>query len=118
MSRFAILRHEGPQGLHWDLLLETGGTLRTWALPELPAEGVEIVCRALPDHRPAYLDYEGEISGQRGSVQRWDHGSYRFDRDDADALTIELSGTKLAGKMLFERMHEDPGQWRLRWASR
>ena len=30
-----------------------------------------------PDHRRMYLDYEGEVSGQRGSVRRVDSGTYR-----------------------------------------
>jgi hypothetical protein len=118
MSRFAILRHQGPKCLHWDLLLEAGATLRTWALPASPTAGVELTCEALPDHRLAYLDYEGEISGGRGSVVRWDHGTYRLQHDDDDGLAIELSGTKLAGQVLLQRVVENPGQWRLRWVER
>jgi hypothetical protein len=41
MSRFAILRHDSPRGLHWDLLLETGDTLATWALPQVPEANVD-----------------------------------------------------------------------------
>ena len=54
--------------MHWDLMLDTGETLRTWRLePALPG-----VIRAEPlgNHRRAYLDYEGPVSGNRGSVQR------------------------------------------------
>jgi len=115
MSRFAILRHEGPDGLHWDLLLEAGQALRTWALPALPAEGVEITCQALPDHRLVYLDYEGEISGRRGSVVRWDHGTYRIDRQTAQELAIKLEGAKLAGRLLLRGLPGRTDQWGLRW---
>ena len=115
MSRFALLRHESPQGIHWDLLLEAGKTLRTWALPELPAEGVEVVCRALP------------ITGSRISTTR---ARFPADADRSVRGTTapisstattprgwQLSSTErnLRGRMLIERVPESPGQWRLRW---
>ena len=76
MPRFVILRHDAPQGLHFDFLLEVSGVLRTWALPQPPDSGVEMACKALPDHRVEYLDYEGPVSGGRGTVDRWDWGTY------------------------------------------
>ena len=76
MPRFVILRHDHPRGVHFDFMLEAGGVLKTWALPEPPRPGVEMECEALGDHRLAYLDYEGPISGDRGSVVRWDRGEY------------------------------------------
>src|SRR5688572_19690852 len=57
MPRFVILRHEMPldhnRGTHFDLMLEVGGVLRTWSLPELPATGKVVLAEALPDHRLA-----------------------------------------------------------------
>jgi hypothetical protein len=117
MSRFAILRHQRPDGMHWDLLLEAGQALRTWALPALPTEGIELTCQALPDHRLAYLDYEGEISGGRGSVVRWDHGTYRVQRQEAEGLAIEIAGAKLAGHVFLRKLPGQTDQWALRWAA-
>ncbi len=74
MPRFVILCHENHRGAHFDFMLESGDVLKTWALPQPPASGVEIECEALADHRLAYLDYEGPVSGGRGSVARWDRG--------------------------------------------
>jgi len=76
MPRFVILRHDAPRRLHFDFLLEVSGGLKTWALPQSPQDGVEMVCEALPDHRQGYLDYEGPVSGGRGTVTRWDWGTY------------------------------------------
>jgi hypothetical protein len=53
MPRFVILRHDSPRGVHYDLMLEDGDVLKTWALPQPPEAGVEMVCDALPDHRLA-----------------------------------------------------------------
>ena len=43
--------------------------------------GKEIRCVAtrLPDHRLAYLEYEGPVSGNRGVVRRIDSGKYEID---------------------------------------
>jgi len=57
-------------------MLEAGSVLRTWALLEPPAGAGEQAAEALPDHRPEYLSYEGEVSGGRGSVTRWDEGMF------------------------------------------
>ena len=80
MPRFVILCHDPApdttQRLHWDLMLETENALRTWALSEEISSGVSVSARQLAHHRKAYLDYEGPVSGNRGSVHRWDHGVY------------------------------------------
>ncbi len=73
-NRFVILLHESPRGDHWDLMLETGTLenprLTTWSLPpqQMPAQNISFICAGtqLPDHRIAYLDYEGPISDHRG----------------------------------------------------
>ena len=70
MPRYVILRHENRNpaepSVHWDLMLEAGTSLRTWALAALPVAGESIAAEQLPDHRLHYLDYEGPISGNRG----------------------------------------------------
>src|SRR5947207_11677627 len=76
MPRFVILLHETPAGYsrktHFDLMLEAGDSLRTWALDALPAPGETALAERLPDHRPIYLDYEGQLGGDRGGVSRFD----------------------------------------------
>ena len=64
--RFTILEHDHPH-LHWDLLLDAGDALRTWRLLSPPACLQWIAAEQLPDHRRLYLDYEGPVSGNRGT---------------------------------------------------
>ncbi len=116
--RFAVLRHDSPRGLHWDFLLEAGPVLKTWALPQPPAPGVETVCHELPDHRLAYLDYEGPVSGDRGSVTRWDRGTYQIVYQDQQELVAELSGQELSGRVKLSRTAEQPGSWRFLYTAR
>ncbi|MHC4180744.1 MAG: DNA polymerase ligase N-terminal domain-containing protein [Planctomycetota bacterium] len=118
MPRFAVLRHESPRGVHWDFLLEMGPVLKTWALPQPPESGVEMSCAALPDHRLTYLEYEGPVSGDRGSVARWDRGTYRVDRRSDRELVVELSGEKLSGRATLSRPAEQSGSWRFSFAAR
>lgn len=99
MPRFVILRHEMPadakRATHWDLLLERGETLESWALSREPAQSglpMEVAAEKLADHRLAYLTYEGPISGDRGSVSRWDEGDFR----ELGPQRLELHGAKLA----------------------
>ncbi len=79
MPRLVVLKHDAPRGLHWDLLLETHTRLWTFAVPEPPqlwAKREELPVERLPDHRRIYLDYEGPVSGNRGTVWRCDEGDY------------------------------------------
>jgi hypothetical protein len=105
MPRFVILEHDHPV-LHWDLMLEADGVLQTWRLERAPEEpGCTIHATALGDHRIAYLDYEGPVSGGRGIVQRWDAGTF----DDEPASTPEarrliLRGKRVGGSVALTRI--------------
>lgn len=100
MPRYVILLHEVPpghevaggRGTHWDLMLEQAATLRTWALAEEPRAEGRIQAEQLPEHRLAYLDYEGPVSGNRGSVTQWDAGEYETLADSQGRLEIRLDG--------------------------
>ena len=113
--RFALLIHDSPRGLHYDFFLEVGDVLKTWALPQLPEAGLEMPCEALADHRPMYLDYEGPVSGGRGTVRRWDQGSYAVEFWSAEEIIVGLVGTKLAGRVELRRTTGFHERWRFRW---
>ncbi|MGD9644585.1 MAG: DNA polymerase ligase N-terminal domain-containing protein [Pirellulales bacterium] len=106
MPRFVVLFHECPGGSprpsHWDLMLETDGALRTWALARAPDEATEQLAERLPDHRIAYLDYEGPVAGDRGHVMRWDAGDYRELIAEPQHLVIELRGMRLRGEVTLD----------------
>jgi hypothetical protein len=107
MPRFAILRHETPPGsprpLHWDFLLEDAGTLLTWALAESPTAGHPIAADALANHRTAYLDYEGPVSGNRGAVTRWDAGTFQWRHRSDREIAVLLKGGVLKGEAILTR---------------
>lgn len=94
MARFAVLVHDYPT-LHWDFLLEAGSACRTWRLAQLPAMGTQVSAVQIADHRLIYLDYEGPVGGNRGSVTCWDRGIFQWITDDLGRVEIELRGSKL-----------------------
>jgi DNA polymerase Ligase (LigD) len=96
MPRFVILEHDYPI-LHWDLMLEVGSELRTWRLGKEPVPlGDSIEATPLGDHRVAYLDYEGPVSGGRGTVRRWDRGVYEtLPVVEGEAVKVVLKGEKI-----------------------
>ncbi len=79
-GRFAILTHDHPTP-HLDLLLESGDSAMTWRLPEMSVPGQSLTAERIQDHRLHYLDYDGPVSGNRGSVSRLLSGRYRSRKD-------------------------------------
>ena len=101
MPRFVLLEHDHPV-LHWDLMLECGDALRTWRLERVPTVAATIPAEPLPDHRIAYLEYQGPVSGDRGVVKRVDAGEFTqtgLDSDvvDREVIELQLAGTRLRG---------------------
>src|SRR5207244_11676015 len=96
MPRFVVLEHDHPH-LHWDFMLETGETLRTWRLAVPPETGRTTAAESLGEHRRAYLDYEGPVSGNRGSVRRWDAGDFDGLEDSSTEVRVDLHGRRSRG---------------------
>jgi len=108
---FAILTHDHPF-LHWDLLLEAGPMCRTWRLQTSPEHDGLIFAEAIPDHRLLYLDYEGPVSGDRGSVSRWDGGHLVWLTATESNVEILVCGTRWQGRVSLRRDVNSP-QWML-----
>jgi hypothetical protein len=101
MYRFVILHHQSPTGDHWDIMLETESALTTWSIPPQSPVGSSFACSAtrLPDHRKHYLDYEGEVTGNRGTVVRINTGTY----EQLSPEQFILHGTNFSGTLTVER---------------
>ncbi len=109
MPRYVILTHDHPF-LHWDFLLESGAACRTWRLREEPAAGTTVPAEPIAEHRRHYLDYEGPVSGDRGTVTRWDAGTFEWIISKPDRVEIELSGTRIHGRCIIA-VSEVAGHW-------
>lgn len=128
MPRFVLLLHECPNDLprptHCDLMLESGDKLQTWALAELPLDWQSLKATApsmpfaatnscaaesLADHRLAYLDFEGPVSGDRGTVRQLDSGAFSNRRHPH---IFELAGGLIRGQVEFHQTSGD-NVWQL-----
>ena len=107
MPRFAILAHDFPTP-HWDLFLEAGSFLRSWRLPILIDIETTFVAEPMPNHRLLYLDYEGPVSGGRGSVARVDAGTFAWELDQPDHAEVQLLGKVFVGRLILMKTVE---QW-------
>jgi hypothetical protein len=107
MPRFVVLEHDWPAP-HFDFLLEAGDLLRAFRLDDAPTSGVN-AAEANFDHRKLYLDYEGEVSGGRGTVRRWDAGTFEWIEDAPGRVVVELHGEKLTGRIELRYSANPPG---------
>ena len=108
MPRFAVLEHAW-NGVHWDLMLQKDDILKTWELASPPVSGSPMNAIAKPDHRLLYLDYEGEISGGRGCVKRWDAGDLQWRTMEADNMIAQIYGQRLRGALTLSQQND--GHW-------
>jgi DNA ligase D-like protein (predicted 3'-phosphoesterase) len=107
VPRFVVQLHDATT-LHFDLRLETGGVLRSWAVPKGPSLDPSVKRLALPvaDHSFSAGDFEGVHEGSTrgtGAVIVWDEGTVEITRDEPAHLSFELQGQKLAGRFGLTR---------------
>lgn len=107
MPRFVLLEHRW-NGVHHDLMFERDGALRTWAIEEALEGAKEVAARALPDHRIAYLEYEGPISGERGEVRRVDEGEYEEIAWGERRVVVRVAGQRWRGVLELEAQETGP----------
>jgi DNA ligase D-like protein (predicted 3'-phosphoesterase) len=110
MSRFVVQLHDATT-LHFDLRLQVGEILRSWAVPKGPSLDPAVRRLAVPveDHALSAGDFEGVHGGQArgsGAVIIWDEGPAEIVRDEPGHLSFLLSGRKLSGGFALTRTGE------------
>jgi DNA ligase D-like protein (predicted 3'-phosphoesterase) len=110
VSRFVVQLHDATT-LHFDLRIQIGGVLRSWAVPKGPSLDPRVRRLAVPveDHSLSAGDYEGVRDGQArgsGAVIIWDEGAAEIIRDEPGHLSVILDGSKLAGGFALTRTGE------------
>jgi bifunctional non-homologous end joining protein LigD len=107
---FVVQQHRARH-LHFDVRLELGGVLKSWAVPKGPSDNPadKRFAAFVEDHPLEYADFEGTIPDGNygaGNVIIWDRGPY-------EALNNLTEGLE-KGKLLFElRGHKLKGRWTL-----
>jgi len=108
--------------MHWDLRLETGGVLASWAVPKGPTFDTTEKRLAVrtEDHPLAYADFEGVIPEGNygaGAMILWDRGRYRSidgrepsEGIESGKLDLVLDGHKLVGRFALVRTNRGEGK--------
>ena len=123
--QYCVQRHHATH-LHYDLRLEAGGALKSWAVPKGPTldPGEKRLAMMVEDHPIEYGSFEGVIPKGNygaGSVMLWDRGTYEL-LGDASAeeqlargdFKFRLHGEKITGEFALVRMKRGKGnEWLL-----
>jgi DNA ligase D-like protein (predicted 3'-phosphoesterase) len=106
---FVVQEHQATAH-HYDLRLEVGGMMRSWAVPKGPSmdPAVKRLAVQVEDHELSHNDFEGTLGD--GGVIVWDRGSYEqggrvpwpeaLERGHA---VFVLHGEKLRGGFALQR---------------
>lgn len=123
MGHFVVHLHDATRR-HYDLRLEIGGVLASFAVPRGPSLDPEkkLLAVATEDHPIEYLDFEAVIpEGQYGAGPMivWDRGRVRYLEGPAEEerergkIDFELLGTKLRGRFALVRIKGGKNEWLL-----
>ena len=105
MNRWVLLEHKILSSklldIHYDFLVEDKLDCFTWKFYEIPLLNKGFVkIGKQPNHRLVWLSrVEYQLSNNRGSVKRIDHGTFSYISHDQDSkdLKIKLDGNLLKG---------------------
>lgn len=118
-NRFVVHKHHATAD-HYDLRLQVGGVLKSWAVPRGPSlnPADKRLAVETEDHPLEYIDFEGVIpEGEYGGGPMivWDTGTWA-PMDDVDkslrtgAFKFRLAGDKLNGGWMLTRLKPKPGE--------
>lgn len=116
-----VVQEHAATAHHFDLRLEVGGAMRSWAIPKGPSldPAVKRLAVEVADHAISHNDFEGAIG--EGGVIVWDRGRYEQggrvawpEAIDRGHAVFVLHGDKLSGGFALQRTRpgEKP-QWLL-----
>ncbi|HEY2716643.1 MAG TPA: DNA polymerase ligase N-terminal domain-containing protein [Solirubrobacterales bacterium] len=116
-----VVQEHAATAHHWDLRLEVGGVMKSWAVPKGPSmdPAVKRMAIEVEDHQLSHNDFEGRTDG--GGVIVWDRGLYEQGGRVAWPEALErghavfvLHGEKLRGGFALQRTNRgDKPQWLL-----
>ncbi len=112
---FVIQEHHAT-ALHWDVRLERGGVLVSWAVPKgLPLDPAQNnMAVHTEDHPIDYASFEGEIpAGEYGGgrVVLWDRGRYECEKWTDREVKVVLHGSKVEGRYVLFRTGGRDRDW-------
>jgi DNA ligase D-like protein (predicted 3'-phosphoesterase) len=107
VPRFVVQQHDATT-LHFDFRIESGGMLRSWAVPKGPSldPAVKRLAMEVEDHSLAAGEFEGVHEGSArgtGAVIVWDEGEEELVTEEPGHVVVRLRGEKLRGGFALTR---------------
>lgn len=122
-GRLYVMQKHAATRMHWDLRLELGGTLKSWAVPKGPSydQADKRLAVQVEDHPIEYAEFEGIIPEGNygaGAVIVWDRGTWEPVEDpvaglEKGKLLFELRGHKLKGRWTLVKIKKSEKDWLL-----
>lgn len=119
-----LLRHDLPDGsshVDWLVARDPEGlqplvSFRMDSPLDELQPGTQIIAEHIGDHRPLYLEYEGEVTGNRGRVKRLKSGkliqAQASERDRPDSLFLQIRwGSRNPHEQHLHLARYDDDQW-------
>lgn len=123
-DRFVVQKHAARR-LHYDLRLELGGVMKSWAVTKEPSLDPKVKRLAVQteDHPLEYATFHGVIPSGYGAgvMEIWDKGAWRSEDGDPaaalkkGALHFTLKGKRLKGAFVLVRLKKDAKSKKENW---
>jgi bifunctional non-homologous end joining protein LigD len=116
---YSFQLHEASH-LHYDLRLQEGSVLKSWAVPKGPPSGPgeRRLAVETEDHPLDYAFFEGTIpEGEygAGTVRVWDRGTYEPVETSPGKRVVRIRGRKLKGTFVLVKIRAKEGQKDINW---
>jgi bifunctional non-homologous end joining protein LigD len=116
---YVIQRHQASR-LHFDLRLQEGAVLKSWAVPKTPPEkaGERRLAVEVEDHPLDYGGFEGTIpKGEygAGTVKIWDRGTYEPLETSPSKRLVSIHGRRLKGTYVLVKLRAREGAKDKNW---
>jgi DNA ligase D-like protein (predicted ligase)/DNA ligase D-like protein (predicted 3'-phosphoesterase) len=112
---FVVHRHHATR-LHYDLRLEQGDVLKSWAVPKglPPRPGIMRLAVSTENHPLEYIHFEGTIpKGQYGGGEMWIYarGKYEITKEKKNGFYFRLQSREISAEYRMHRSREN--EWLL-----
>lgn len=122
-GRLYVMQKHAARNLHYDLRLELGGVLKSWAVPKDPSydQSIKRAAFMVEDHPVEYATFEGIIPKGNygaGEVIVWDRGVWVPLEDphaglEKGKLLFELRGHRMRGRWTLVKVKRGESEWLL-----
>lgn len=108
-----VVHEHAARRLHFDLRIELGNVLKSWAVPKgIPTKiGDKRLAVETEDHPLEYASFRGIIPPGNygaGTVKIWDRGTFELVKNEPELVKFWAKGKKMEGEYVLAKMKPQP----------